>query len=135
MNFQKRVLQGSLFVATRVMVAEALARWSFYHQQISAVVEVVEIAIQRFSVVTKPKLLHLSEKGFLTSKSSYLIYFVTHIVLVATMWGECALMKQDDTSYHNWKLYFLLDFRASTCKTTQSRDLVGASCLCPFSRH
>jgi hypothetical protein len=36
----------------------------------------------------------------LVAKSEALIYFVTHIVLVATMWGECDLITKET---HDWK--------------------------------
>jgi hypothetical protein len=88
-EYPKDVLDAPFTIATRVMVAEGLAHWSFYNKDPLKLVDVVETGLQRFSE-TKDKDIVITRKSLLSEPSELFIYFVTHIVLVATMWGELA---------------------------------------------
>ncbi len=81
-EFPKNVERGTLMIATRVFVAESLANWSFYQDQ-RKLGKVVDVGLTRF----RDNTLLTFRKFRLSQKSEFLIYFVTHIVLVATMWG------------------------------------------------
>ncbi len=94
-EFPKDVLiQKNLHKATRVFVAQGLAIWSFYNQNKNKLAEVIAVGFTRlqmepldnFKLHFKPQ-----DENKLTSKSEFLIYFTTHIVLIATMWGQLSM--------------------------------------------
>jgi len=85
-EFPLLVHNGELIVATRVFVAEALASWSFYNRDRERLNQIVDVGLTRFSKLKTKKIKIV--QGKLTESSEVLIYFVTHIVLVATMYGE-----------------------------------------------
>ncbi len=85
-EFPLLVHNGELIVATRVLVAEALASWSFHNKDQQRLNQIVDVGLTRFSKLKTKKIKIV--QGKLTESSEVLIYFVTHIVLVATMYGE-----------------------------------------------
>jgi hypothetical protein len=88
-EYPRCVQEAPLGIATRVMVAEALARFSFY-KKVDTIHDVLDSAMTRFLSLKKSPLQFRGGKLF--TRSEHLIYFVTHIVLMATMWGECAMI-------------------------------------------
>ncbi len=75
---------NNLMIITRVMVAEALASWTYYNKDINKINHIVKISLKQFDKTTKLKF----QQTKLIQKSEFLIYFLTHIILIATMWGE-----------------------------------------------
>jgi hypothetical protein len=82
-EFPRAVEFGKLMIATRVFVAESLANWSFYQDQ-HKLGKIVDVGLTRFG---HSRTSLTFRKFRLSQQSEFLIYFVTHIVLVATMWG------------------------------------------------
>jgi len=85
-EFPKAVIQNGFLTATRVFVAEALASWSFYNKNTTKLTDIVNVGLRR-TLLKKQKDLIFSGRE-LSPQSEYWVYFVTHVVLVATMWGE-----------------------------------------------
>ncbi len=85
-EFPQAVLDGDLVVSTRVIVAEALASWSFFNKDQLKIQKIVEVGLKRFDKIQDKKIKLVKKK--LNEESEFLIYFTTHLVLVATMWGE-----------------------------------------------
>jgi len=84
-EFPNDVLNKKLVIATRVFVAQSLASWSFYYKDQTKLANIVNVGLQR---IKKDNNTISFQNKKLSIKSTYLIYFVTHVVLVATMWGE-----------------------------------------------
>ncbi len=109
-EFPRDVLSAAFDIATNVFVAQALAVWTSTKKATSKLAAVVNVALARlwdgeFKETTQ---LHIHDKsGTLTPKSETWLYFVTHIVLVATMWGE--VMEPVGGNESQWEtLYNLL---------------------------
>ncbi len=86
-EFPQAILDGDLVVATRVLVAEALASWSFFNKDSEKIHEIIKVGLKRWEQIHK-KRLSFANKKKLNEESQFMIYFTTHLVLVATMWGE-----------------------------------------------
>lgn len=79
-DYKQNIHDKDMVLATRVLVAQGLAEWSFYNR---APIEVVETGLTRID----GRALRFA-KNSLTPNSEAWIYFVTHVVLLATGYGE-----------------------------------------------
>ncbi len=85
-EFPCLVFKNNLMIATRVFVAEGLASWTHF-QNVAKFNAIIRIGLQRLNLIQNTKL-QLKRSGKLKLSSEYLIYFVTHIILLATFYGE-----------------------------------------------
>ncbi len=82
-EFPEYVLSGPcLMIATRIFVAEALLSVTFDTTRLCGIMNVALARLRNENTNLK-----FQKSNKLTSKSQYLVYFVTHIVLLATFWG------------------------------------------------
>jgi hypothetical protein len=112
-EFPRDVLSASFDIATNVFVAQALAIWTSTNKTTSKLATIVDVALARLwdGEFKETTVLHIHTKsGTLTPKSETWLYFVTHIVLVATMWGE--VIEPVGGSESQWETVYFLLFKA-----------------------
>ncbi len=80
-------------IVTRVLVAEALASWSFYYHDINKLYIIVEIGLKRFFTSQQLEIGFNKNKS-LNLKSKNWMYFLTHIILIATMYGDITVQNK-----------------------------------------
>ncbi len=85
-----------LMIATRVFVAEALLSLTFGTSRLP---RIVNVGLKRFEKEATIQTLSFQKNHELTFKSQYFIYFITHIVLVATFWGKFKI----NHKYKKWE--------------------------------
>ena len=90
-EFPKYVFTKNLDVATRILVAETLASWVYYSKDMIKLSEIIKIGMQRLSNGKTLQPLIIFKNLKLSQKSKDLIYFVTHIILCGSMWGQFPL--------------------------------------------
>ncbi len=86
-EFPKAILSKSFYIATRVLVWRGLAVWAFYEKDEQQLAKVVNVGINRIILQSKPQL-QMNNRNQLKSFSKEWFYFVSHVILIATMWGE-----------------------------------------------
>ncbi len=84
-EFPRLVLSKNLMIATRVLIAEGLASWVHF-ADLTKFNSIIEIGLKRFYQIKITKLKIKNTK--LKKHSEFLIYFVTHIILLATFYGR-----------------------------------------------
>lgn len=92
-EFPSLVFGKDLMIATRVFVAEGLASWVYFHD-LKKFDFIISIGLQRFNELNNFEL-QFNKFNKLKLKSQYLIYFVTHIILLAGFYGQRALIQND----------------------------------------
>ncbi len=85
-EFPSLVFENNLMIATRVFVAEGLASWTHFQNE-AKFDTIIQIGLQRLNLIQNTEL-YFKRNGKLRLSSEYLIYFVTHIILLATFYGE-----------------------------------------------
>ena len=79
-------------IVTRVMVAQFLAVWSFNYR--TKMKEILDTCIKKVRQDDDITALKFTTNQILTPRSSENVYFVCHIVLLATRWGHRACLPE-----------------------------------------